>query len=248
MSLRAFLINLDGSEARLATATAQLDAMGLDWDRVPAVDGRGKPISAFAQYDDAACRAYMGRSMTGAEIACHLSHARAAQAFLDSGDSHGLILEDDFTLAEGAQADLSEVCRWLMSDAAPDWQIANLGAHKKKISTPLEKVAGRTVLRAHYFPMLATAILWTRPAAETFVKQAERIVCPSDNHYRHWQTRTNAGLSIWPPLIRAGDHPSDIDSRSQRTDKTERTGTYGFAKQRRLWTDKLIALRHKVVG
>ena len=133
-----------------------------------------------------------------------------------------------------------------MSDAAPDWEIANLGAHRDKIVTPVASIAGHGIRRAHYFPMLATAILWTRPAAATFVDAAHRIACPSDNHYRHWQTRTDGGLSIWPPLIRAGDHASDIDSGSKRTDKQARTAFYGLAKQRRLWTDKMIALRHKM--
>ncbi|QFU09891.1 Glycosyltransferase family 25 (LPS biosynthesis protein) [Rhodobacteraceae bacterium THAF1] len=244
MSLEAFLINLDGSDARLATAASQLDRIGMKWSRVPAVDGRGKPTSDFPQYDDAACRRYMGRSMTGAEIACHLSHARAAETFLHSGASHGLILEDDFTLiADGPT--LTTVCEWLMAESALDWQIANLGAHKNKISTEIASVEGHAILRAHYFPMLATAILWTRPAAKTFVADAARLFCPADNQLRYWQTRTDGGLSIWPPLIRAGDHPSDIDSKSRRTDKVERTATYGLAKQRRLWTDKIIAFRHQ---
>jgi len=246
MSVGAFLINLDGSDTRRQAAVAQLETLGLDWVRVPAVDGRGLPVSTFDAYDDAAARRYMGRSMTGGEIACHLSHAKAAQAFLDSDHALGLVLEDDFTLTDGAVEAMGPVLDWLSGDDAPAWELVNLGAHKRKISTPFAEVAGRTVLRAHYFPMLGTAILMTRDAAARLVADSAHITCPVDNHYRHWQTRTGRGLSVWPPLFRAGDHPSDIDARTRRADKTQRRATYGLAKQRRLWVDKAIAVAHKM--
>lgn len=241
MTPTAFVINLAGSEGRLASARGALATLGLPWTRVEAVDGRGRDPRTFDAYDDAAARRYMGRSMTGGEVACHLSHAAAARAFLATDARFGLILEDDFHLRPGAVEAFAPVMGWLASDAAPAWEVVNIGAHRNKIATRVGRVAGRDVMAAHYFPMLATAILWSRPAAEAFADGSARILRPADNELRHRQTRSGRGLSVWPPLVGAGLHASDIDARTRRTDKDARDRLYGWRKQRRLWDDKLRA-------
>lgn len=54
MKVETYLINLDGSDQRLASATAQLQQEGcISFTRFSAYDGRGKALSEFKQYDDA---------------------------------------------------------------------------------------------------------------------------------------------------------------------------------------------------
>ena len=52
MKIETYLINLDGSTARLASAKEQLDAAGWAFKRYAAYDGRGKNIRDFTNYDD----------------------------------------------------------------------------------------------------------------------------------------------------------------------------------------------------
>ena len=52
MKIETYLINLDGSTARLASAKEQLDAAGWASKRYAAYDGCGKNISDFTTYDD----------------------------------------------------------------------------------------------------------------------------------------------------------------------------------------------------
>ena len=53
MKIVTYLINLDGSDQRLASARAQLQQQNWEFSRFPAYDGRGKELSTFKNYDDA---------------------------------------------------------------------------------------------------------------------------------------------------------------------------------------------------
>ena len=53
MKVVTYLINLDGSDQRLASATEQLQQANWEFTRFPAYDGRGKALSEFKNYDDA---------------------------------------------------------------------------------------------------------------------------------------------------------------------------------------------------
>ena len=48
MKIATYLINLDGSDARLATATAQLQQHGSAFERIAAVDGRKFAVDELA--------------------------------------------------------------------------------------------------------------------------------------------------------------------------------------------------------
>ena len=58
MKIETYLINLDGSTARLASAKEQLDAAGWAFKRYAAYDGRGKNIRDFTNYDDRQAKKY----------------------------------------------------------------------------------------------------------------------------------------------------------------------------------------------
>src|SRR6056297_1087658 len=89
------LINLDGSDDRLETASRALRAADIEFTRLSAFDGRALDMSSFAAYDATAARHYMGRELVGGEIGCYMSHLAAAQAFLDTDAEACLVLEDD---------------------------------------------------------------------------------------------------------------------------------------------------------
>lgn len=239
----AFVINLDGSEARMASAAAQLTAAGLSFQRVPAFDGRGLTPDEFPDYDATAALAYMGRPMRGGEIGCYHSHLRAARAVVESGAPMGLVFEDDMQLVPGAPARLQEMAAWLA--ARDDWDLVNLGANKHRIFSPLTDFGPHALTRAHYFPMMASGLLWRREGAQAFLAAHGRIFAPVDNYFRHWQTRRDRGLAVWPPLVETTGAESDIFAGPVSRSREGRHPLYGLIKQRRLMADKLLALRHK---
>jgi len=249
MNIPVFLINLDVSDERLRSASMQLDAAGMPFQRVPAFDGRGLTIDQFPDYDAKLALHYLGRPMRGGEIGCYLSHLDCARRFLETGAPYGIVLEDDMQLAPGFSDGVRQVLDWLSAHPT-DWDLINIGANRHKIFTVLHSfdVGGsrRDLTLAHYFPMTTTALIWSRRGAQAFVSEHRTIWAAVDSYFRWWQTRADRGLAVWPPLVTTTGAESEIaDAGANRRSAAGRHPLYGLMKQRRLLTDKLIALRHK---
>lgn len=245
MRIQTYLINLDGSDARLASASAQLIAENIDFERVPAFDGRGRDLASFPDFDPEAGARYMGRPMRGGEVGCYLSHLDCLRRFLAGDADYVLIFEDDLELAPDFHATLHKILDWL--EARPqDWDLINLGGERKKIYSAMQDFGNHTLIRAHYFPMSATGMVWTRKGAAEFLRQFSHIVKPYDNAIRDWQSQLDRGLSVLPRMVIPGSFSSEIDSvHSRRATDDRNPLVYGFAKQYRLWAAKLSALRNK---
>jgi len=82
-----FLINLKRRPDRLQFMSAQLEAIGLPFERVEAYDFLENDFGPTTQ------------TLSGAERACAISHRKAWQSFLASGRDRCLILEDDVILS-----------------------------------------------------------------------------------------------------------------------------------------------------
>ncbi|MEJ7137353.1 glycosyltransferase family 25 protein [Amphibiibacter pelophylacis] len=262
MTTHIYLINLDGSDERLASATGQLVAQGIAFERVAAVDGRAGVDQFGDLYDAARARAYMGRELRGGELGCYLSHVRCAERFLATDAPYAIVLEDDMQMLQPLAPLVAMAVDWLERHGHSGWDVFNIGNQKLKIFTPLTgfgpEYPGVRLARAHYFPMTTTGLVWSRAGAQAFIETSGRIFCPVDNFLRHWQTRRNTGYCFWPPLLTTTGSESQIDgaaaqaaSRARVSGQRSSQGRqwhYGLAKQRRLWLDKLIAARHKWLG
>ncbi|MEO0633769.1 MAG: glycosyltransferase family 25 protein [Pseudomonadota bacterium] len=245
------LINLDASSDRLRAAETVMAVQGAAFERVPGVDGRQTPVDTVEAYDDAAARRYFGRTLSPGEVGAFQSHVRALETFLAGGAAFGLILEDDMDPDAHAMAFVGEIVSWQNSRWQQDWYVANLGAKRQKITTPLIDFEGGdstvTLARAHYFPMLATANLWTRDGARAFLDQHQMIDCPWDHALRRWLTANDMGLLVSPLLFSTSRAESTIDSSAPegRRGAEERDRFYRLRRMRRNWGDRLRALVHK---
>lgn len=236
-----YVINLDGSDERLASVTQSLDEQNIDFIRIPAFDGRKAEPTSFHEYDEQKALSYMGRTLTGGELGCYFSHLNCAKEFLNSDADFVVVLEDDMQPSENLAKKINALIDGLNGK---DWHLINIGANKRKIYTPLFTIDGHEVSHAHYFPMTTTGIVWNRQGAQAFVEQGLPIYAPVDNFFRDWLTQSNLGMGVFPPLVAARDVASDIDNGTKRK-QNNRSGNYGFLKQKRLWQDKIIALKHK---
>lgn len=248
--LPAYVINLDGSDERFASAQGQLLAAGIAFERVAAYDGRGLRLDQFPDYDARRALAYMGRPLRGGEIGCYLSHLEAARRFLASGKPFALVFEDDLRLFPEAPQILQQLLRWARSRPV-DWDMINLAPSKHKVFTSILPLhaAGKEfqLTRAHYFPMSATGILWSRDGARAFVEEHRSIFAPLDNYFRHWMTGNDRGLAMWPAIMGTIDAVSDIAPLCVTNRSAEgRVFFYGLIKQRRLFTYKTLAWLHRL--
>src|ERR1035437_3296376 len=84
------VINLDRSPDRLAGATRHLQGLGLNFLRVPGVDGVALP-EPLPGIDRDLFRTCHGRELRGTDAGCYLSHLRALSRFLATGHRYGVI-------------------------------------------------------------------------------------------------------------------------------------------------------------
>lgn len=216
-SVFAQLINLDGSDARLASADQQLKDVGIAYQRMPAFDGRQLDPDDYPDYAGDRARRWYGRALSGGEIGCYVSHLNCAQAFLDSKAEFGLVLEDDIRLEDGFHAALGALTA-VLSPPEMDWvEIVNLAAspRRERYFTDLARLpvpdGPARLCYAHEFPVTTTALLWTRSGAEKFLENALPIYAPVDQFLRFDQTRRQTGLCFVPPVVRPEGFGSEIN-------------------------------------
>ena len=121
----------------------------------------------------------------------------------------------------------------------------NLGAMDFKYSSKVLAIDGNILRCTHRFPMLATAVLWTRNGAKAFLENALPITMPYDNFLRYLFSGTNTAFSIQPPVIRFSGVESDIAARNEniRRSARNRRKFYFYRKQRRTIRDKISAIK-----
>ena len=93
--LMVLLINLPRSTDRRARMAQRLAALGLDYDILPAVDGRARFDELLPSVDVPAFERHVGRDLLPGEVGCYHSHLQAWQRLLASQAQVLLVLEDD---------------------------------------------------------------------------------------------------------------------------------------------------------
>lgn len=105
--MKAYVINLDRSKERWAYISKHLGTLNIAYERVSGVEGRKltPPIQGYS-----ALRYFLwhGKRTELGQVGCFMSHVKASRQFLESGDEHGMILEDDVQLEAGTLALLQQ--------------------------------------------------------------------------------------------------------------------------------------------
>lgn len=174
--MKIFVINLDKCKERLGFMSRQLQTMGIDFERVPAV--YGKHLSAMERKRDYAyLRSILaiGRKLQDGEIGCSLSHISVYRKMRTEGVNKAVVLEDDVVLSDKFKIVIDKICGE-MSESSP--QVVLLSAHgvkdrksdfeKERISSGMctdgyviNLAAANLILDANY-PVVVVADKWHR--------------------------------------------------------------------------------------
>lgn len=251
MKVITYLINLEGSSERLERATEQLKQLNWPFERFAAYDGRGKELSHFQQHDDAKTRQFLGRSLLNAELGCYLSHFGCAEKFLKTDADYLVVLEDDMKIADNFKTELEQILNYLDQHSDLDWYLINIAAKKKKFSRDIVTHNGTSLWHAFYFPIRGLGLIWSRKGAEEFVKSGQKITAPVDIFFQNWLSQNGKGLGVWPALVKPAGLDSDIlgtvaTQGIARKEKENRDASYDFKKQKRMWKDRMYALKHMI--
>lgn len=249
MKVVTYLINLDGSDQRLANATAQLQQENWDFSRFPAYDGRGKDLSEFKNYNDIEAQKILGRSLISSELGCYLSHYGCAEKFLETDADYLVVLEDDIQVLPNFKANIDALLNYLHEKKELDWYVVNIAAKKKKLAKDITQLNNYTLWHAYYFPIRGVGLVWSRAGAEAFVELGKTMQVPVDIFFQSWLSKNGKGLGVWQPFVQPAGIDSDIlgtvaTQGIQRKALENRSASHGFKKQKRMWRDRFYAIRH----
>ena len=118
--MQAFVINLDAATEHWEFVEKSFAQTEVVLQRVPAIDIKHLTFP-HRDYAEDRYRLLHGRTPNRRELACYLSHLKAIETFLATGDSHAIIGEDDIVLRPELDAVLEAALRH-----APDWNILRL--------------------------------------------------------------------------------------------------------------------------
>lgn len=207
--MKYVVINLDRSVDRLSFIEAQFRLADRDFVRFSAIGNAivdGDPQVRATKFEG-----IFGRKMTNGELGCFKSHVQCLRDFVASGDDVILILEDDVTLSPEAFAMIEELPRAL-SAASENWQCVNLSSSYPKRFSRIARIEGHELRRSWQFPILASALMWSRAGAQNFLKDLDKkgIYAPFDDQVRYVLTRTGQGFSFDRSPISLAHFGSDI--------------------------------------
>jgi len=234
-AVSTWVINLDRAPERLDRISAQLQRLGLPWERLPAVDARALTPEQTALLDEPAYRRKHGMTPVLGELGCYLSHVEAMRRFLASGTEFGLVLEDDVLLHDTLPA----VIQGLLQH--PDrWDVAKLSAVHRGTPQPY-----LTVAPGHHLAVMlsrctaASAYLINRRAANAFLREPGGLLpmqLPFDHVYdQGWRFGLKVRLVIPTPC----GHDDQIHSTIEATSAINRTRKFP-------WPQRLGAFRYRL--
>ena len=133
---KIFVINLNESTERLERLKSEFERIGLDFERIPAVDGRKLSENQILEhYSSKLNRKKYFVPLSKPEIGLYMSHLKACEKIISENLDFGIILEDDIVLKEGFQ-----IVPQVLSSLKHRWNYIKLisPGKKKKIKARIQ--------------------------------------------------------------------------------------------------------------
>lgn len=188
--MKAFVINLDRSPERLAFMRDQLAALGLPFERFPAVDGRAlSAADRAARFSRVRSFVAAKKRLSDAEIGVALSHVGCCRRLVAGRLPYALVLEDDVRLRADFPATLRRVEAFLDPDAPQlvllsGYGVADAETHPEEI-------------RPETSAWCADAYVLTLPAARLVLRLNDPVITVADS-FKRWRRR--GGLQLFRAL------------------------------------------------
>lgn len=203
--MRVFVVNLDCDTDRMAKTAARLHALGVAYERYPAVYGcelsnetKAKSVNRFRWH----CA--VGQFPTDGEIGCALSHLGLFRKILSDGEPAACILEDDVVLSDDFPDQMARVEQFLLRNegavvqlsdrrhlASTEWSISPFRGETGTYAYAIGRIAAQSILQVNY-PLRYPIDWWHKFAEKGGVQmfRATPAVCDYD---RSWESKTVIG-------------------------------------------------------
>lgn len=234
-AVSTWVINLDRAPDRLARIGAQLQRLGLAWERLPAVDARVLTPEQCAQLDEAAYRRKHGMTPVPGELGCYLSHVQAMRCFLASPAQAALLLEDDVQLHDSLPAVLQALLQHPQR-----WDMVKLSAVHSGTPVGVLPLAGGHQLAVMLSRCTAaSAYLVNRRAVQAYLQEPGGLLpmqLPFDHVFdQGWRFGLKVRLVTPQPCTHDDQVPSTIGATSATN-----------VQRKFPWTQRLPAYRYRL--
>ncbi len=188
--MKTYLINLDRSPERLAFMRGQLERLGMQFERFPAVYGKAlSPEERAKGFSRVRSFIASKKRLSDAEIGVAMSHVGCYRRIVDEGEPYALVLEDDVVLSDGFPAALSRVEEFL-SPGRPQLVLLSGYGVENAESLPPE-------IREEKSAWCADAYVLTLSAAKLILEANDPVVTVADS-FKRWRRRF--GLELYRAL------------------------------------------------
>ena len=179
-----YVINLDRDTERMDSIRANLEGLGLPFERLSAV--MGKDVPEWEKLVDMSAYAWRNRLDTprAGEVGCYLSHLKAMETFLRTDAPWCVILEDDVEVLPAC----ADVLRSLAEN--DDWDLVKLFNFHSGLPVKKRALGSAHHLVAHLTRTTSSAAyVVNRRAAETLMQSMRPITEQVDHALdRPWET------------------------------------------------------------
>ena len=204
-----FVISLARAANRRAAISARLNALGLKYEIVDAVDGKSADPAAYRRrLRQNIARRKWSRELQPAEIGCYLSHYNLWWRVADEEIPCALVLEDDADVADDFAAVVADVLTLNCN-----WDVVHLAARRPElVETAFRGLAGRDYIFGRYKRRLlwAHAYLISLTGARKLLNICREISEPIDHAWGHWWWTGLAFYCVAPELARQTETESTI--------------------------------------
>lgn len=223
-----YFINLDRSKERLATFLPLVEALGLPYERISAVNG--KELSQEELDKLVVRKSFKKKVFRAGEIGCYLSHTKAWEKFLKSDYKYALIFEDDVSF----DPQLLKTTIERMKQEGQLWDITtfNVNPEGKKPFWPVMPIDEDHSLGYYPHKILSSGgYIINRKAGEKLLTYAYPIQLELDVYFtRSWEMDLKyAGVE--PVLVKQTFGDSEIAIPKSQTVKENRYGDMTAAQE-----------------
>lgn len=213
MLMKAYVINLDAVPERWEHMQRAFGGTPFSVVRVSAVSGRELRLP-IPEFDEEKFRRRHGRFTNIFEVACYLSHIKAMKAFLESGESHAMICEDDLYPKQG----LGNLVQTLLKHQ-DGWNMVRLAGLKLGKPLRVADLGGGYSFTVPFHRFKGTgAYLIDRKGADALVRGLMPMWLPYDHALdREWVYGLRiASVSPFPISQTEEEFDSDIQGNAQQ--------------------------------
>lgn len=203
MRMNVYLVNLNRDIVKLGFMKAQLERLGVAYERVPAVDGRALSVDEKrAAVNGFRWWCAIGLPPRDAEIGCALSHAGIYRKMASGKIGNcACVIEDDVVLAGSFVAALKEVESWIGNEIPRVIMLSDrIGQFNHSTVQPFN----RSTFQLSSFAYCTDAYILNSKAAASLLNENYPLQRPCD-HWAKWVKRGSIELYHYLPTVARQD-------------------------------------------